>query len=340
VAAPPALLNTLAAALALAAVVGCTPARNAQAEPGLIAKLPDGRALNLRCTGSGSPTVLLESGFGVGAAGWGRTQPRLARITRVCSYDRAGYGFSDVGPDPRDGAAIARDLDRGLAATGIEGPYVVVGHSAGALYARLFAARRPGEVQGLVLLDPTIERLASPGSDGLDGVRRRLQRCLAAADAAAAPDDSRWEGCVPAKAGAQTRALALKPAAWRNQLSELNAIFSRTSEQAARLGGLLADVPAYVITASDTAASAPTIGHDRPQSLWELQHVRLALEFQHGYQRTILSSHLVQNDRPEVVAAAVQAMVTSVRNGVPPAPLAVSETAQADGDPAFPETPN
>jgi pimeloyl-ACP methyl ester carboxylesterase len=339
VAAPPALLNILAAAVA-AAAVSCAPVRNARAEPGLIARLPDGRALNLRCVGSGSPTVLLESGFGVGAAGWGRVQPRLARITRVCAYDRAGYGFSDIGPDPREGAASARDLDQGLAAAGIEGPYVVVGHSAGALYGRIFAARRPGEVQGLVLLDPTIERLAPPGSDGLDGIRRKLQRCLGAAGTAAPPEDSRWEGCVPARADDRTRALARNPAAWRNQLSELDSIFGRTSEQTARSGRLVADVPVYVITASETAATAPTIGYDRPQSLWELQHVRLALEFQHGYQRTILSSHLVQNDRPEVVVEAVQAMVTSVRNGMPPAPLPVSETAPAEGDAAFPEMPD
>lgn len=337
--APPALLTILAAALA-AAAVSCAPIRTARAEPGQVARLPDGRALNLRCSGSGSPTVLLESGFGVGAAGWGRSQPQLARITRVCAYDRAGYGFSDVGPDPRDGAAIARDLDQGLAAAGIEGPYVVVGHSAGALYARLFAARRPGEVQGLVLLDPTVERLAPPARDGLEGIRRKLQRCLAAAVAPAPPEDARWEGCVPARADEQTRALARKPEAWRNQLSELDSIFGRTSEQTARSGAMVADIPVYVLTASDTAASAPTIGYDRPQSLWELQHVRLALAFRHGYQRTILSSHLVQNDRPEVVAEAVQAMVTSVRKGAPPAPLPVSETAPPEGGGAFPEMPD
>lgn len=335
---PPALLNTLAAVLA-ATAVSCAPVRQAQAEPGLLAKLPDGRALNFRCAGSGSPTVVLESGFGVGAAGWGRVQPRLARITRVCAYDRAGYGFSDPGPDPRDGAAIARDLDQGLAAARIEGPYVLVGHSAGALYARLFTARRSGEVRGLVLLDPTIERLAAPGRDGLGGVRRRLQRCLAAAEAGAPPEDPRWEGCVPARADDRTRRLAREPAAWRNQLSELDSIFGRTSEQAARSDGLLGDVPAYVLTASDTAATAPTIGHDRPQSLWELQHARLTMQFRHGYQRTILSSHLIQNDRPELVAEAVQAMVRSVRDGAPPPPLPVSETAPAEGDPAFPDPP-
>jgi pimeloyl-ACP methyl ester carboxylesterase len=331
----------IVAALTLAACFSGGRAASGQPGPGKEAILPDGRALNFRCSGSGSPTVLLESGFGVGAAGWGRTQPQLAKITRVCSYDRAGYGFSAPGPEPRDGMAIARDLDQGLAAAEIEGPYVVVGHSAGGLYARLFAARRPGEVLGLVLLDPTVEHLAPPGRDGLDGIRRRLQRCLATAETSPSPprDHPKWEGCISAQADAQAVERARRPATWRGQLSELDSIFGRTSEQVNRLGGLLADVPAYVITASDTAAAAPSIGYDTRQSLWTLQQVRLALEFEHGYQRTILASHLIQNDRPEVVAETVLAMVKAVRAGKPPEPLPVSETAPLEGDAGFPEPP-
>lgn len=314
---------------------------DAQAQPGTLAKLPDGRELNFRCTGSGSPTVILESGFGVGASGWGRSQPGIAKTTRVCSYDRAGYGFSTPGPEPRDGAAIARDLDQGLDAAGIEGPFVVVGHSAGALYGRLFAARRPGEVQGLVLLDPTVERLAPPERDGLAGIRRRLQRCISAAERPQQPprEDPVWAGCIPARANAEVEAAARRPETWRNQLSELDAIFGATSSQVARTRGLLSDLPAYVLTASDTAAASPTVGQERPQSVWELQHVGLAATFAHGSQRTIFSSHIVQNDRPEVVAEAVAAMVAAARAGKPPAPLPFSETAPPDGEPAFPELP-
>jgi pimeloyl-ACP methyl ester carboxylesterase len=323
------------AVLAVAALAGCGSGRPAQAEPGVIARLPDGRALNFRCTGQGSPTVLLESGFGIGAAGWGKSQPRLSKMTRVCSYDRAGYGFSDPGPEPRDGAAIARDLDQGLAAAGLNGPFIVVGHSAGGLYGRLFAARRPGEVQGLVLLDPTIEARAGPGGDGLNGIRRRLQRCQAAAEAQIPPQDAQWAGCLPAKPNAHDLEIGQRPATWSSQRSELDAIFGRTSEQVARIGGLLSSVPAYVITASDTATASPTLGYSS-QSILELQHVRLALGFDHGSQRTILSSHLVQNDRPEIVEEAVAAMVKAARAGTPPPPLPPSETAGLEGEPAFP----
>ena len=161
------------------------------AQPGRPVRLPDQRQLNFRCMGHGSPTVLLEAGFGAGSNAWSAVAPRIAGVTQVCAYDRAGYGFSDPGPMPRDGAAIARDLDAGLKAAHIAGPYVVVGHSAGGLYARLFAARRIKEVVGLVFVDSSVEHqtqrlqaLFGPGAGTLDGPERRPLRCLKLASAA------------------------------------------------------------------------------------------------------------------------------------------------------------
>lgn len=283
----------------------------------------------------------MEAGFGADAGAWAKIQPVLARTTRVCAYDRAGYGFSDPGPLPRDGAAIVRDLDRALETAQVEGPFVLLGHSAGGLYARLFAARRPGEVAGLVLLDPTVEGIAPPGRDGLDGIRRRLRRCLAAAEVRpqATPEDPQWQGCVPARAGDRARAAAANPETWRDQLSELDTLFGRTSEEVARIGDLLSDVPIYVITASETAAAARQIGYDKPQSVWELQHLRLALSSRHGFQRTVFSSHLVMNDRPDVVIEAVRTMVRAARADAPPDPLPLSETTTLASDATAPTAP-
>ena len=342
-----AALMTMIGAVAL--LSGCQDGRlmptRAQADqkPGQLVTLPPGRHLNLRCAGRGSPTVLFEAGFGADSGAWGRVQPQVARKTRTCAYDRAGSGFSDPGPLPRDGAAIARDLDQALTTAAIEGPYVVVGHSAGGLYARLFAARRPGEVQGLVLLDPTVEQRApTPGSgDGLDGQRRRAQRCLVNALAIPPPaaDDPAWSGCIGRNPSDHAWQVARRPDTWRGQVSELDSLFGRTSEQVLRLGDLLKAVPIYVLTASDTAAAANTVGYDKPQSVWELQHVRLAMGSDHGSQRTVLSSHLVMNDRPEVVVEAVLAMVDAVRAGTPPPPLPSSEGAQPGDTPFAPEAP-
>ena len=87
------------------------------------------------------------------------------------------------------------------------------------------------------------------------------------------------------------------------------------------------------------SASAPTLGYGDRQSLWELQHLRLALSSDRGYQRTILSSHRIPSDRPEVVVETVRAMVQAVRAGAPPDPLPVSETAPLESDGGFPEGP-
>src|SRR5690242_11595915 len=96
-----------------------------------------GVALNLNCVGQGSPTVILDSGLGVPAAGWDLVMPDVARFTRVCSYDRAGYGWSSAGPMPRTSEQIVKELHALLAASGEKGPYVLVGHSFGGYNVRV-----------------------------------------------------------------------------------------------------------------------------------------------------------------------------------------------------------
>jgi pimeloyl-ACP methyl ester carboxylesterase len=111
--------------------------------------------LRISCTGTGSPTVILEPGLGEPAvmmAGW--IQPAIATTTRVCSYDRAGRGDSEPASGPQDGPAMARDLDTLLANAHVPGPYVLVGHSSGAVYMKVYAHQYPEQVAGMVLLDP------------------------------------------------------------------------------------------------------------------------------------------------------------------------------------------
>jgi pimeloyl-ACP methyl ester carboxylesterase len=115
------------------------------------------RALFISCNGSGTPTVILEAGLGADQSSWAQVQPALAAKTRVCSYDRAGLGQSDGAQTPRTSAEVVVDLHALLSAAQIAPPYVLVGHSFGALHARLYTARYPDEVHGLVLLDPVHE---------------------------------------------------------------------------------------------------------------------------------------------------------------------------------------
>jgi pimeloyl-ACP methyl ester carboxylesterase len=112
-----------------------------------------GHRLYIECTGSGSPTVVLQSGLGASSADWALVTSAVARTTRVCAYDRAGHGRSDEVPVPQDGLALAADLHTLLDRAGVAKPYVLVGHSSGGPYVRVFAAQHPDEVAGMVLID-------------------------------------------------------------------------------------------------------------------------------------------------------------------------------------------
>src|SRR5829696_2785608 len=114
-----------------------------------------GHRLHLYCTGSGSPTVVLEPGHGASSSDFGWITPAVARDTRVCVYDRPGRGWSDATDGPQDGAHIAADLHTLLERARVPGPYVLAGHSFGGLYIQSFAAQFPDQVAGMVLLDST-----------------------------------------------------------------------------------------------------------------------------------------------------------------------------------------
>jgi pimeloyl-ACP methyl ester carboxylesterase len=134
-----------------------------------------GRRLYIECRGTGSPVVLLQAGMNASAADWGDVAPAAAASTRVCAYDRAGHGWSD-GAGSQDGNAIATDLHLLLERADVAGPYVLVGHSSGGPYMRVFAARYPDEVAGMVLIDaqPADAFTALPDYPGFYGPYRTV----------------------------------------------------------------------------------------------------------------------------------------------------------------------
>jgi pimeloyl-ACP methyl ester carboxylesterase len=126
--------------------------RTVPGEPGLEYAV-DGDYLYLVCVGHGSPVVVLEAGLGGDHRAWSDVQPELARTTRVCSYDRAGLGLSQLAPRRATATAKADELRDLLAAARVEPPYVLVGHSYGGLLVRVFAGAHADEVAGVVLVD-------------------------------------------------------------------------------------------------------------------------------------------------------------------------------------------
>lgn len=126
----------------------------AQALDTLAARV-DGRRVHMVASGAGSPTIVLEAGFGSTSRTWRALQQELAASHRVVAYDRAGLGASDASPHPRTSRRVAEELREALRSAGVSPPFLLIGHSAGGLHARVFASMYPREVVGLVLVDPT-----------------------------------------------------------------------------------------------------------------------------------------------------------------------------------------
>ena len=165
---------------------GCHGARPAGLSPPGDLVDVGGYRLHLLCTGSqtaGHPTVVLDASFPGTVSTWAWVQPKLAQATRVCAYDRAGLGWSDAGPAPRDALSHARELHTLLQHAQVAGPYVLVGHSLGGLSVRMYADQYPEDVAGMVLIEGTNpeawRRLGKPEGVGVDRTQLAVAPFLA-----------------------------------------------------------------------------------------------------------------------------------------------------------------
>jgi pimeloyl-ACP methyl ester carboxylesterase len=303
--------------LALAFVLGLCFTRADAAPDGQRVLLADGRHLYLNCTGQGAPTVLLEGGFAADSNAWVRVQPVLAKTTRVCSYDRAGYGQSDPGPMPRDGRAVAKDLDQALRRAGIGGPFILVGHSLGALYMRLFADLRPKDVAGMVLVDPSIEyqdlRFAANfgrGAGSTAPLRDRAQRCLEAAEKGFLPSTNPLlQACVPDRKP-ETLKNGLSVSNWRTQVSEADTMWAATSDEIDAGRYYYGDMPLIVLTADGTYANLPEPSRQAVSDFWKKLHDEIATHAAHGNNRLVAhSGHMMMFDRPDAITDAVTEII-------------------------------
>lgn len=271
-----------------------------------------GYRLHLDCRGDrGNPTVVLESGFAGWSIDWVDLQPRLSTEFRVCSYDRAGFGWSDPGPSAEAGApAISSALHRLLQDAGERGPYVVVAHSLGGIYARQFAHRFPDDTAGLVLLDSShedvVNRLPREAvQEQLDqlrvlrfaryltpfGVQRLVRQPLANVDDET-PEATRAAGV----------ALGYRADSYFAAYDQVNRLLA-----ASRRGDLpVPSIPAVPLVVLSSGGAVEEFG-----SVWRtLQHELAQLSPRNREVFLPASGHDIQRDAPDAVIDAVRDVVS------------------------------
>jgi pimeloyl-ACP methyl ester carboxylesterase len=314
------LLYPVLAVLALASIGGGyetareTADATAYPMPGQLIDV-GGHSLHLNCTGSGSPTVVLEPGGGGMSSNLGWITPGVARDTRVCVYDRAGRGWSEPADTTQDGAQIAADLHTLLHRAHIPGPYVLAGHSFGGLYVLTFAARYPDEVAGMVLVDSTAPASAAPpqptSSDesSYDGMGRVSALASISARLGLARMVGHLSGdSLPPRSSDEVQAGTATAGNLRSTIDEYLQ-GSASIQQAASLRDFT-DKPLVVLTAGD--------GHD---AAWSAAQNHLATLSTNSVHRVIAGAAHVDLVRDQDAAAATSQgildVVSSVRSAGP-----------------------
>lgn len=271
-----------------------------------------GYRMHLLCMGQGSPTVILESGLGDSYLSWHKVQPPVAKFTRVCSYDRAGLGYSDSSPRRRTSRIFAEELHTLLHNAGIPAPYVLVGHSMGGFDVRLYASLYRSEVAGMVLVDsshPEQQKRFPPELNDMDATWLREQEFM----------EFTMPFGIPRLLGfcgndAEVRAVDCNFHSVLEGVAELKAV-SESAAQAATTGRL-GDLPLAVLT-EDPDKPQPDLPEDlvKPASeAWQNMQedlVRLSSRGTHVIAKN--SGHFIQFDRPDIVIGAVRQIVDQAR---------------------------
>lgn len=285
-----------------------------------------GYRLHLNCSGQGMPTVIMDAGAGGNSLTWRLVQPEIARFTRVCTYDRAGLGWSDPGPLPRTSRQFVSELHALLTRAGIKGPYILAGHSLGGMNMRLYAALYPDEVAGMALVDsghedqsllfPKIKEpfelrvLNTPllhKSLSILGVNS-LFRFWAQPDPRVSPEIQAMMTAV------QSRTKNLFAAA------DENVSFHEDCAQLQAAPKSLGAMPLKVL-AHEVNPELTGISEDQMDQAMEIERVwrELQIELSRRSRNGELiiasrSGHCIQIDRPELVIAAVRDVVEAVRH--------------------------
>jgi len=275
-----------------------------------------GYKLHIYCIGHGSPTVILDAGLGDSFTSWQKVQAQIAKFTRVCSYDRAGIGYSDSSPRPRTSRIFAEELHQLLQNAPVPSPYILVGHSMGGFDVRLYARSYRSDVAGMVLVDsshPEQQKRFPPALNDLDATWLREQEFFEFAMPFGVPRLLGFCGNDDA-----VRAVECNFHTARESVEELKAISESAAQTAA--AGSLGDMP-LVVLSHDPEMPQPDMPEDlvKPfNDTWQQMQEELA-QLSTRSKRVVArnSGHYIQLDRPDLVIEAVRSVVEQERQAQP-----------------------
>jgi pimeloyl-ACP methyl ester carboxylesterase len=269
-----------------------------------------GYRLHLYCVGEGGPTVILDYGLSGSYLDWYFVQPEIARFTRVCSWDRSGYGWSDRSPKIQIPSVIATELHTLLKRAGKEPPFILVGHSLGAFDVRMYAHLYPEQVAGVVLVDGS-----HPDEDPTFSWRAKFWlRFLQFTTPFGLPRWRRW--CTQ---GAEQ--IRVRKAAFNCQSRVFRAhyeqwsVFPESADEVRKLGSL-GDLPLVVIARDPNAKHRPTSSSapSEAEQRWQRHQEDMGhLSSNSTFMVAEGSGHSVPRDRPDVVIKAVRQVVEEIR---------------------------
>jgi pimeloyl-ACP methyl ester carboxylesterase len=290
-----------------------------------------GHNLYLHCVGQGNPTVVLDSALAMTSYTWTPVQTEVARFTRVCSYDRAGYGLSDPGPLPRTSRQLADELYALLQKAGEPGPYVLAGHSLGGYNVRIFASAHPADVAGLLLVDATSERALERLPQELKPImlpnltQIKVARAMAEVGIIRAALAFRNRGGQTEAQRAQQ--LNLRHRSYiRAAAAEMGSLEESGRQVAA--SGSLGDIPLIVLTRGPVRDGeaprglSPTL-YQEFERIWrdELQADMVRLSTRGSQRFANHAGHAIPQEEPEAVVNALRDVVSATlpANSEPPA---------------------
>jgi pimeloyl-ACP methyl ester carboxylesterase len=283
-----------------------------------------GYRLNINCTGVGTPTVILDSGLGEPALSWIGVQSGVERFTQVCSYDRAGYGHSDPGLEPRSSLQIARELHALLEKSETPGPYVLVGHSFGGYNVRVYSGLYRDEVAGVVLVDSSHEDQARFEPASARDQARGMQTLapfvpLLRFFGVLRLRDKFQPTVITGSKLSQTTmqeisALALRPKFLPAAIGEYATLGTDSAAQVHSAGNL-GDLPLMVLTAGQaTDPGNRDLDGFRKAWLEELQPSLTRLS-RRGQQVVVRDSdHMIPYKNPEAIVGAIQSVLAEARH--------------------------